>query len=178
MWSYLHAPREHCLVTRHFGRTTHLTAHRISPIACALILLQRLSSDVAYNGEWECLHKINIESQRTLAEMNETLGSLRQWREQRDIDPRTTDPEGAPKSSAELSLLPELNPNPHWNRSSPETMRNWPRRDTDGSLAASQSAHDVADADSCGEEVRNQLSAEAVVGDAQDPLVSQWQVTL
>ncbi|CAM9998952.1 unnamed protein product [Ectocarpus fasciculatus] len=137
-------------------------------------LLQRLSSDVADNGKWGCLHKINIESQDTLAAMNETLGSLRQWREQRGIDPRTTHPEGTPNNSAEMSLPPGLNPKPLSNPSLPETMRNWPRRDSDGNLAPPL-LHDVAhDTDSCGES-RKQFSGTEVVGGAQDPLVALWQ---
>ncbi|CAM9759515.1 unnamed protein product [Ectocarpus sp. 6 AP-2014] len=141
------------------------------------LLLQRLSSDGAGNGGRECFDEISTESQRTLAEMNETLGSLRRWRKQRDIDPiRTTDPECAPNNSTELSLLPDINLNPHWHCSSPETMTNWPRRDNNGNFA-SPSLHDVADADSsCGEETRKQkLSGEEVVGGAQDPLVALWQ---
>ncbi|CAM9521675.1 unnamed protein product [Ectocarpus sp. 12 AP-2014] len=140
------------------------------------LLLQRLSSDGAGNGERECFDEISTECQRTLAEMNETLGSLRRWRKQRDIDPTTTDPEGAPNNSTKLSLLPDINPNPHWNRSSPETMKNWPRRDNNVNFA-SPSLHDVADADSsCGEEARKQqVSGEEVVGGARDPLVALWQ---
>ncbi|CAM9389095.1 unnamed protein product [Ectocarpus sp. 12 AP-2014] len=140
------------------------------------LLLQRLSSDGAGNGERECFDEISTESQRTLAEMNETLGSLRRWRKQRDIDPRTTDPEGAPNNSTELSLLPDIDPNPHWNRSSPETMTNWSRRDNNVNFA-SPSMHDVADADSsCGEEARKQqVAGEEVVGGARDPLVALWQ---
>ncbi|CAM9488916.1 unnamed protein product [Ectocarpus sp. 13 AM-2016] len=140
------------------------------------LLLQRLSSDGAGNGERECFDEISTESQRTLAEMNETLASLRRWRRQRDIDPRTTDPEGAPNNSTELSLLPDINPNPHWNRSSPETMANWPRRDNNVNFA-SPSLHDIADADfSCGEEARKQqVAGEEVVGGARDPLVALWQ---
>ncbi|CAM9450002.1 unnamed protein product [Ectocarpus sp. 4 AP-2014] len=139
------------------------------------LLLQRLSSDGARDGERECFDEISTESQRTLAEMNETLGSLRRWRKQRDIDPRTTNPEGAPNNSTEQSLLPDTNPSPHWNRSSPETMTIWPRRDNNGNFA-SPSLHDVADASSRGEEARKQqLSGEEVVGSAQDPLVALWQ---
>ncbi|CAN0399837.1 unnamed protein product [Ectocarpus sp. 8 AP-2014] len=144
------------------------------------LLLQILSSDGAGNGERECFDEISItESQRiTLAEMNETLESLRRWRkQQRDIDPRTTDPECAPNNSTELLLLPDINPIPHWNRSSPETMTNLPRMRVNNGNCASPSLHDVADADSsCGEEARKQqVSGEEVVGGAQDPLVALWQ---
>lgn len=38
------------------------------------------------SGEWKRFHDINRESQDALAEMNATLGSLRQWQKQRKFN--------------------------------------------------------------------------------------------
>lgn len=41
---------------------------------------------MADNGEWKRFHDINHESQGALAEMNMALGSLQQWRNQRNLE--------------------------------------------------------------------------------------------
>lgn len=54
-------------------------------------------------GGWESFHSINCESQSVLAEMNETLGSLRQWQKQRDLTLKSPDLEGGPAAGQSLS---------------------------------------------------------------------------
>lgn len=67
---------------------------------------------MADNGEWKCFHDINNESQRALAEINETLGTLRQWKRQRNVDLSSAAPADAEGATATASGLPLRNLRP------------------------------------------------------------------
>lgn len=123
---------------------------------------------MADSGEWKCFHDINRESQRALAEMNETLGSLREWQKQRKGDSLssslacTTDVEDTSMTSvAGQQLLsqatPSLNPKP-------------PSQTTVMPMV------DKADGSFCEDSNNNNNNHSVFDVDERDPLLVLWQV--
>lgn len=132
-------------------------------------VLQRLSCAMADSGEWKCFHDITHESQRTLAEMNETLGSLRQWQKQRKDSSSSapTSLEEAPTTPIGEQLLAGANPStPLDCPSAPMTTFTRDRRISGGD-----------NADACGQEnLQSVLDKDAVGGEQENPLLGLWQV--
>lgn len=127
---------------------------------------------MADSGEWKCFHDITQESQLALAEMNETLGALRQWQKQRKVDPSPSVPsslEDAPRTVVAEKLLSENNPShPLGCSSEPVTT-----------LTMDKPVNSVGgNTDDCGPETLHSELHEGALGDGeqQDPLLVLWQV--
>lgn len=127
---------------------------------------------MADSGEWKCFHNITHESQRALAEMNETLGSLRQWNKQRrvDLSPAPTRLEDAPTAVVTgEQLLSEENPSTHLDCSS-ELIT---------TLTSDSGNLGVDSANACGRESFQSVLDKDTLGDGQeDPLLILWQVAV
>lgn len=68
---------------------------------------KRLSGVMADGGMWKYFHNITRESESTLAEMNASLGAIRQWRKQREeygITAKAQPSRAAEQAMAERSL--------------------------------------------------------------------------
>lgn len=117
---------------------------------------------MADSGEWKCFHDITHESQRALAEMNEALGSLRQWRKQRKVDSSSSAPTTAIGEQL-LSSVQNLSA-PLDCYSEPTTTLTRDRRNSSG-----------ANTDGCGQD--NVLDKDSLDAE-QDPLLVPWQVTM
>lgn len=124
---------------------------------------------MADGGEWRCFHDITYESQQALAEMNETLGSLRQWRSQRKTDSSSSAPtrlQDAPTAAVGDQPLSGESPGSPLDCSS-EPMTTLTRDRTSGS----------DNADACGQEnVHNVLDKGGLSGEREDPLLVLWEV--
>lgn len=116
---------------------------------------QKLSGAMAHNEGWQCFHNISRESESTLADINATLGSLRQWRKQRRAAHTPRRDEDAPAVRGALSAkTPSIAPS--------ETSN------------ATNSALDI-DNSFCGPVIQSK-KANDKVADKEDPLLVLWQV--
>lgn len=128
---------------------------------------------MADSGEWKCFHDITQESQLALAEMNETLGSLRQWQKQRKVDSSSAAPtnlEDAPTTAVGEQLLSGgKTSNPFRCSSEPMTLTRDKNIYSGG-----------GDADACGQENIHSVPDEDALGggEQEDPLLVLWQVNM
>lgn len=127
---------------------------------------------MADGGEWKCFHDITHASQCALAEMNETLGSLRQWQKHRKINSSSSAPtrlEDAPTTTAVgEKLLQRENPRVLLDCCSSEPMT---------TLTRDRQKSGGDDADACEQENLHSVRDEGILGGEQeDPLLVLWQV--
>lgn len=126
---------------------------------------------MADGGEWKCFHDINHESQRALAEMNETLGSLRQWQKHRkagsSLIPSVVSAEDASATTAGEELLSGTNPSVGFSSHS-------------AGLPTKDSKHlDGEKGKACEKDVHHNFDDDMVEGaEQEDPLLVLWKVKL
>lgn len=127
---------------------------------------------MADGGEWKCFHDINHESQHALAEMNETLGSLRQWQKQRKADHLLLAPvsvEEAPATATVEQLISGMTATTSRESSSDSTrmvMGGCKRLDDENCIARGEDVHQRVD---------DEVFMDA---EQEDPLLILWKVQL
>ncbi len=124
---------------------------------------------MADGGEWKCFHDINHESQRALAEMNETLGSLRQWQKQREAGPLLLAAGSVEEAPATEQLISGMTTTTSRESSS----------DSKGMVMGDCRRSGDKNWDAGGEDLHQSIEDEAVMGaEQEDPLLVLWKVQL